>query len=80
VIGVEWLRWTNLTKCANLYADSSAYLRYLGGRVTRRRTRPDLLGFQVVWGSRWWHRHRHQAHSMTRKFLPTERRWWRAGR
>ena len=34
----------------------------------------DLLGFQVVWGSRWWHRHRHQAHSMTRKFLHTERR------
>jgi len=130
----------DLTKCANLYADGSAYLRYLGGRVTRRGRYPDpsrgypvpqrravrlysavllagtaiclgiefgvtlpaliallaravsetghslagtvdgavalaiLAGFQIVWGSRWWHRHQRQVRSMTRKLLCTERR------
>ena len=33
-----------------------------------------LLGFQVVWGTRWWHRHQHQVRAMTRKFRPTEGR------
>jgi putative peptide zinc metalloprotease protein len=28
----------DLTGCANLYADGSAYLRYLGGRASRRST------------------------------------------
>jgi putative peptide zinc metalloprotease protein len=130
----------DLTRCANLYADGSAYLRYLGGQVTRRSMHLDpsrdypvrqrravrvysavllagtaiclgiefgvtlpalvtlvaravseigrtlagtldgalalaiLLGFQVVWGTRWWHRHQHQSRAMTRKFLHTERR------
>jgi putative peptide zinc metalloprotease protein len=130
----------DLTKCANLYDDGSAYLRYLGGRVTRRSRQLDpsrdypapqrravrvysavllagtavclgiefgvtlpalvtllvravseigrnlvgtvdgavalaiLLGFQAVWGTRWWHRHKHQVRAMTRKFRHIERR------
>jgi putative peptide zinc metalloprotease protein len=132
----------DLTRCANLYADGSAYLHYLAGRVARRSRHPDpsrgypapqrravraysavlvagtaiclgiefgvtlpalitlltravaeigatvagtldgalavatLLGFQVVWGIRWWHRHQHQVRTMTRKFLHTERGRW----
>jgi putative peptide zinc metalloprotease protein len=31
----------DLTRCANLYAEGSGYLRYLGGRVTRRGSHPD---------------------------------------
>jgi putative peptide zinc metalloprotease protein len=130
----------DLTKCANLYADGCAYLRYLGARVTRRSRHPDpsrdypvpqrravrlysvvllagtaiclgiefgvtlpaliallacavsetgrslagtvdgavalaiLLGFQILWMSRWWHRHRPQVRSITQKYLRGERR------
>jgi hypothetical protein len=31
----------DLTRCANLYADGSAYLHYLAGRITRRSSHPD---------------------------------------
>ncbi len=123
----------DLTKCANLYADGSRYLRYLGRRIVRRDGRPDpsqeypaaqrrairlygaillagtavclgieftvtlpalitllaravseigrtpvgsvdgvvvlaiLLGFQILWMSRWWHRHRPQIRALMRK-------------
>jgi putative peptide zinc metalloprotease protein len=130
----------DLTGCANLYADGSAFLRYLCGRVTRglrhasgqaadpsrqypaarRRavrlysvlllagtaicltiefmvslpalialvghaiseiaTTPVattdgsvalviLLGFQLLWASRWWHRHQHQVRSIAAPYL-----------
>jgi putative peptide zinc metalloprotease protein len=130
----------DLTGCANLYADGSAYLRHLGRRVTRHgshlagpesdpsQTYPPprrrvvraysvvllvgtavclavefavslpaliallaraaaeiggtlaaaldgsaalaiLLGWQVLWASRWWHRHQHQVRSMARHYL-----------
>lgn len=125
----------DLSRCANLYADGSGYLRYLGGLVTRRGRHPDpslgypaaqrrairlysavllagtavclgiefavtlpalvtllaravsevgrtvlgsvdgavalaiLLGFQVLWMSRWWHRHQRQVRELTRKYL-----------
>ncbi len=135
----------DLTGCANLYADGSAYLRYLGGRAAGRIRHPSgpsadpireypgarrravrfygvlllagtatclgiefavslpalitlvgratseigttpvatadggvalaiLLGFQVLWLSRWWHRHQHQVRSMASKYLRTRRR------
>ena len=130
----------DLTRCANLYAEGSGYLRYLTGRITRRGSLPDpsqaypagqrrairlysavlltgtavcpgiefavtrpalitllvravseigrtpvgsvdgavalaiLLGFQVLWMSRWWHRHQRQVRSLTRKYLRAERR------
>jgi len=126
----------DITRCANLYADGSAYLRYLFGRVTRPVRHADdpdpseeyqlpqrrairlysavllggtaiclgvefavslpalitlvaravsetgttltgtldggaalavLLGFQILWVSRWWHRHGHQVRSITRR-------------
>lgn len=130
----------DLTRCANLYTDGSAYLRYLGRRVTRRARHatgwdPDpsrgypplqrhavrgysivllagtaiclatelvvslpaliallvravaeiggtlaatldgcaamaiLLAWQVIWASRWWHRHQHQARSIAKQHL-----------
>jgi putative peptide zinc metalloprotease protein len=132
----------DLTGCANLYADSSGFLRYLGGRLTRRVTHAGgpnldpsreypapqrhavrlysvvllagtaaclgvefavslpalitlvvravsetgttltatadasvalaiLLGFQILWVSRWWHRHEPQVRSMARHYLRT---------
>ncbi len=135
----------DLTGCANLYADGSAYVRYLGGLTTwriRHATGPSadpsreypaprrravrlysallltgtavclgaefvvslpalitlavrtvseigstpaatvdaslalaiLLGFQILWISRWRHRHEHQVRSMARKYLRTEGR------
>jgi putative peptide zinc metalloprotease protein len=135
----------DLTGCANLYADGSAYIRYLGGRATPRFRHPSgpsadpsreypaarrraarfysvllltgtaiclgiefvvslpalitlvghaiseigntpvatadagvalaiLAGFQVLWVSRWWHRHEHQVRSMARQYLRQERR------
>ena len=135
----------DLTGCANLYADGSAYLRYLGGRATQRfrhmtgpSTDPSreypaarrraarsysvllltgtaiclgiefvvslpalitlvghaiseigstpvatadggvalaiLVGFQLLWISRWWHRHEPQVRSMARQHLRQERR------
>jgi len=134
----------DLTGCGNLYADGSAYIRYLGRRVTRhgrRGTAPSLdpsweypapqrravrlysavllagtavclsvefalslpalialtsravseigttviatadgglalailLGVQILWTSRWWHRHKHQVRSMARHHLRTRR-------
>jgi putative peptide zinc metalloprotease protein len=130
----------DLTWCANLYADGSAYLRYLGRQVTRRIRHahgpdPDpsrgypprqrravrvyslvlvagtaiclgaefavslpalialliraaaetgttlaatadgcaalaiLLTWQILWASRWWHRHRHQVRSLASHYL-----------
>jgi putative peptide zinc metalloprotease protein len=130
----------DLTGCANLYADGSAYLGFLGRRCTRRLRRADgvdgdpsgtypaaqrravrvysfallggtaaclgigfavwlpalitlliravselgaslagsfdggaalaiLLAWQVLWASRWWHRHRQQALWMASRFL-----------
>jgi putative peptide zinc metalloprotease protein len=141
----------DLTGCANLYADGSAYLRYLGRRAARtiRQTRAGsadpslaypaarrrsvrlysvllltgtviclgiefavslpalitlvghavseigtapvaeadggaalaiLLGFQVVWASRWHHRHWHQVRSIARQYLPTRKEVRRHGR
>jgi putative peptide zinc metalloprotease protein len=129
----------DLTRCANLYADGAAYLRYLAGRLARRRRHSDpslgyplpqrravrvysavllagtavclgvevgvtlpalitllvravseigrtlagtidgalalaiLVGFQILWGSRWWHRHQHQVHAVMSRSPHTER-------
>jgi putative peptide zinc metalloprotease protein len=141
----------DLTGCANLYADGSAYLRYLGGRAARSIRRAGaagsdpsqdypgprrravrlysvllltgtviclgiefavslpalitlighavaelattpaaaadgatalaiLVGFQVVWASRWQHRHWHQVRSIARHYLPPGKEVRRHGR
>jgi len=136
----------DVSGCANLYADGSAYLRYLGRRFTRRREHanqdnPDpssgyppprrraarvysavllvgtavclgvefavslptlitliiravaefsatapfatldgcaalaiLLTWQILWASRWWHRHQHQVRALARRYLRAEGR------
>jgi hypothetical protein len=141
----------DLTGCANLYADGSAYLRYLSGRAARSIRRASaasadpsqnypaargravrlysvllltgtaiclgiefavslpalitlighavaelgttpaaaadgatalaiLVGFQVVWASRWHHRHGHQVRSIARQYLPPGKEVRRHGR
>jgi putative peptide zinc metalloprotease protein len=134
----------DLTGCANLYADGSAFLGYLAGRATRRIrhasdpadpsrqypaarrravrwysvlllagtavclgieaavTLPALVtlighaiseigstavasadgslalailaAFQILWASRWWHRHQHQVRAIARQHLRTGHR------
>jgi hypothetical protein len=39
-----------------------------------------LVGFQVVWASRWQHRHWHQVRSLARHYLPPGKEVRRHGR
>ena len=61
-------------------ADRSAGPRGVGnrpqpGRDGRRGVAlAILLGFQILWISRWWHRHRPQVRSISQKYLRGERR------